>query len=195
MELIYPPCQVQVLPLPTADKPSEWPDTSGEMLPVVSEKGEVIAKAARSYVHGGSRLLHPVVHLHIINREGELYLQKRSSTKDLLPGYWDTAVGGHVDFGEYIREALYREAHEELGLYDFNPTPISTYVYENSAERELVNVFACVGSYQLRPDNDEVDEGRWWPMSEIEESFGKSVLTPNFEGEFQKIRRSLEALL
>lgn len=39
-------------------------------------------------------LLHPVVHLHLFNSRGELYLQKRPEWKDIQPGRWDTAVGG-----------------------------------------------------------------------------------------------------
>ena len=45
-------------------------------------------------------LLHPVVHLHVMREGGFLYLQKRAMDKDIQPGKWDTAVGGHVDFGE-----------------------------------------------------------------------------------------------
>ena len=62
-------------------------------------------------------------------------------------------------------------------------------------EREMINVFAAVGNFELHPDEDEVDEGRYWPLDEIEANIGQSVFTPNFEGEFRKIRKSLEALL
>ena len=51
-------------------------------------------------------LLHPVVHLHLFNSRGELYLQKRPEWKDIQPGRWDTAVGGHVDYGETVDEKL-----------------------------------------------------------------------------------------
>ena len=56
-----------------------------EWLPVVDEKGEVIGKATRRSCHSGSKLLHPVVHLHLINSKGDIFLQKRSQKKDLLP--------------------------------------------------------------------------------------------------------------
>ena len=59
----------------------------------------------------------------------------------------------------------------------------------------MVNVFAAVGSFELHPDMDEVDEGRWWTLEDIDASLGKGVFTPNFESEFQMIRRSLLALL
>ena len=115
--------------------------------------------------------------------------------KDLLPGYWDTAVGGHISYGEYVQEALFRESSEELRFTEYNPIWLGNYIFQSDTERELVNIFAAVGNFEPHPDLDEVSEGRYWSMSEIEESLGKSILTPNFENEFRKIRKSLEALL
>ena len=70
-------------------------DNNQEMFPVVDEQGNITGAATRGECHSGSRLLHPVVHLHIFNTKGELYLQKRPEWKDIQPGKWDTAVGGH----------------------------------------------------------------------------------------------------
>lgn len=115
--------------------------------------------------------------------------------KTIQPGKWDTAVGGHVSYGESIIEAVYREAYEELNFVEFNPIHLETYEFESSVEKEMVNVFAAVGSYDLTPDPDEVEEGRWWDLEEIDENIGKDVFTPNFESEFQMIRTALLALL
>lgn len=170
--------------------------TAAEMVPVVDELGNVRAQAPREVVHQGeTKPLHPVVHLHVINRRGELYLQQRGAHKDLLPLYWDTAVGGHVLFGEMIVETLFREASEEIGLYDFNPIHMETYVWEGQSERELVFSFAAVGDRSPVPDGTEVIGGRWWTMSEIEESFAKNILTPNFEAEIARLAPRLQALL
>lgn len=195
MALVYPPYPAPLLPRPTVDNPSPATTAGLEMFPVVDPQGLVIGQMTRNYAHGGSRLLHPVIHLHILNRAGQLYLQRRALDKDLLPGYWDTAVGGHVVYGESVEEALYREAEEELHFHDFNPTAVETYVYESVREEELVHVFACVGDFQPRPDGVEVIAGRFWDFKEIEDNLGKSVLTPNFEQEFARIRGTLEFLL
>jgi len=194
-ELIYPVEPAPLLPLPTAEKPGVQPRIGAEMLPVVEENGLVIGQAPRKEVHSGSKLLHPVIHLHILNRSSELFLQKRSMNKDLLPGMWDTAVGGHVDYGELLEAALYREASEELGFSAFNPTYLKTYVWEGVKEKELVNVFAAVGNFDIHAVNDEVSECRYWTMEEIEASLGKGIFTPNFEHEFAIFKDPLLALL
>ena len=194
-DLIYPVPPAPVMPLPSADNPGDRPRPTGEMVPVVEENGLVIGQATRQSVHDGSKLMHPVIHLHIINREGCLYIQKRSMKKDLLPGRWDTAVGGHVDYGETLEEALYREASEELGFRDFNPIFLKSYIWESAREKELVSVFATVGNFTLKPDNDEVTEGRYWNMSEIESNLARGLFTPNFEQEFKSIKDTLLALL
>lgn len=194
-ELVYPIEPAEVLPRPTVESPGIQDVAEAEMVPVVEESGLVIGQASRKYVHGGSKLLHPVVHLHIINRNSELYIQKRSMSKDLLPGKWDTAVGGHVDYGENLETALIREASEELGLKEFNPIYLRSYVWESSQEKELVNVFAIVGNFKPIPAQEEVADGRYWTMDEIEEAMGKDVFTPNFEHEFPMMKKSLLALL
>ena len=194
-DLVYPPTPAPLYPLPTASHPGRPEKITGERLPLVEPSGLVYGQASRRWCHSGAKALHPVVHLHIIDREGRLYLQKRSMTKDLLPGYWDTAVGGHISYGELAMEALYREASEELGLQAFNPVLLEKYVWETRRDCELVIVYACVGHPDLHPDNDEVEEGRWWDFAALESAMGTDTLTPNFEAEFTRIRSRLLALL
>ena len=194
MELVYPYDLAPVVPVPTADSTVERA-AANEWFPVVEPNGLVVGSAVRQYCHSGAKPLHPVIHIHIIDRFSRIYLQKRSMRKDIQPGRWDTAVGGHVSYGEGILEAVYREAFEELGFTEFNPIHLDTYEFESEIERELVNVFAVVGSYELHPDLDEVDEGRWWDLADIDANMDKGVFTPNFESEFRMIRKSLLALL
>lgn len=159
-----------------------------EWFPLVNEAGETVGKATRRTCHNGSKLLHPVVHLHIYNRAGDLYLQRRSVRKDIQPGKWDTAVGGHVDLGETIEVALRREVREELGITDFIPEFLMRYVFESALEKELVNTFRTVYEGPFLPDADEIEEARFWSIPEIEAHLGKGVFTPNFESEYEKLK-------
>jgi len=159
-----------------------------EMFPIVDENGNTIGEAPRTVCHDGkSMLLHPVVHLHVFNIKGELFMQKRSMSKDIQPGKWDTSVGGHVSPGESIEDALKREALEELNLTEFVPQFITRYVWESQRERELVNSFKTITDEVPRVDKDEIEEGRYWSLQEIRETIGKGIFTPNFENELKYI--------
>ena len=158
-------------------------DNQQELFPIVDESGAVIGKATRGKCHSGSLLLHPVVHLHVFNAQGDVYLQKRPEWKQIQPGKWDTAVGGHLDYGETPDEALSREVSEELGITDFEPQFIGKYVFESRIERELIYVYRTTYDGEIRPSKEELDGGRFWTMQQIREAVGKNVLTPNFERE------------
>lgn len=161
-------------------------DNEREQFPLVDEDGRVIGKASRGECHNGSHLLHPVVHLHVFNSRGEVYLQKRPEWKDIQPGKWDTAVGGHIDYGETPEEALRREVREELGIEAFKPEPLGKYVFESQRERELVYVHKTVYDGPVRPSAEELDGGRFWTLQELRQAIGQQILTPNFESEFQR---------
>ena len=138
---------------------------SQEIFPIVNEEGEVVGSATRKECHSGSFLLHPVVHLHVFNTKGELYLQKRAENKDVQPGKWDTSVGGHVDFGEEVETALLREVGEELGIIDFQPKFAFRYVFQSNVEKELVNSFYTIYDGEIYPDESEISEGSHHPAS------------------------------
>ena len=86
--------------------------------------------------------------------------------KDIQPGRWDTAVGGHVALGESIDEALRRETKEEVGLSGFEAEALGRYIFESERDRELVHVFRTVTNEAPQPSN-ELDGGRYFAPEEI----------------------------
>ena len=161
-------------------------DNAQELFPITDAEGRILGKVTRGEAHGGSRVIHPVVHLHVFNSKGELFLQQRPLWKDIQPGKWDTAVGGHIDLGEHVELALRREAKEELGLEDFSPAALPPYVFRSERECELVYPFKTVYDGEVCP-SEETCGGRFWSMDEIRQAMGQGILTPNFEQEFEKL--------
>lgn len=159
-----------------------------EWVPLVDESGKVTGQAPRSQVHNGSKLLHPVVHLHVLNKNKSILLQKRPINKLIQPGKWDTAVGGHISAGETLEQALRKEAFEEIGLKDFSAKLQKVYKWESEVEAELVYMFTTYNSKGIGIQSDEVDELRFWTKNQIEKNLDTNVFTPNFEHEYKMLK-------
>ena len=154
-------------------------------LDVVTEKGEVIKVLPRSRIHGDPSLLHRVVHVLVFNSKDDLLLQKRSMSKDVAPGKWDTSVGGHVNAGETLEEAVMREMEEELGINEGVPEYLYSYIHSNPFETELVYTYKSVYGGEINYQQDEIDEVRAWSMDEIKQTIGSGALSDNFEHEIK----------
>ncbi|HON17679.1 MAG TPA: NUDIX domain-containing protein [Salinivirgaceae bacterium] len=159
-----------------------------EHVPIVDEQGNVTGKIIRQKVHNGSKLLHPVVHCHIINSNGQLFLQQRSKKAETQPGKWDTAVGGHVRWTETIEKALLREMKEETSLYPENLRSWVQYIWENEIEKELVFSFIEITNHEPKINKNEAETGRWWTLSQIR-SQPSEIFTPNLLHELSMLEK------
>ena len=72
---------------------------SDEIFDVVNERDEVIGHEVRREVHRRG-LRHRATHILVFNRAGSVFLQKRSMSKDMHPGVWDSSASGQLDCGE-----------------------------------------------------------------------------------------------
>jgi isopentenyldiphosphate isomerase len=133
-----------------------------EIFDVVNERDEVVGQAPRSEVHA-KRLLHRAVHVLVFNAAGEVFLQKRSMSKDTAKGQWDSSASGHLDAGEDYDACAVRELREEIGLQLDRP-PERILRLEACAEtgQEFVWVYRCTseGPFTLHPE--EIERGDWF---------------------------------
>ena len=159
-----------------------------EWVPLVDEKGKVTGQAPRSQVHNGSNLLHPVVHLHVLKKGRAILLQKRAKQKQVEPGKWDVAVGGHISVGENLEQALKKEALEEIGLKDFSTRLQKVFVFKSALESELVYLFTTFDIQNFKINPHEVEEIRFWTKNQVEHKLGKNIFTPNFEYEYSLLK-------
>ena len=87
-----------------------------ERFDVLNELGEFTGKIATREECHKNGLWHRAVYGFIIDENKNVLLQKRSGNKKLWPNMWDITAGGHVNSGEFGRQALIREVKEELGI-------------------------------------------------------------------------------
>lgn len=109
-----------------------------EFLPIINERGIIVGRALYVELHGGNKMLHPVVHLHVLNGKGETVRR-----------YW-----WHVAFGETPEKTLKQKMAEVLGLSGVKPKLKRQYIREAKTEKELVYVFTAVSEEDL-PETPE----------------------------------------
>lgn len=162
-----------------------------ELFDVVDLNDVVVGQATRKEVHARG-LLHRAVHVFVFNCAGELFLQKRSQSKDTAPGAWDSSASGHVDAGEDYDGCVVRELREEIGLA-LDRTPARWLRLDACAEtgNEFVWVYrgAAEGPFKLHPD--EIETGAWYRLSEIARQVREHP--GRFAGPFRFIWRKLAA--
>ena len=138
-----------------------------EIFDVVNERDEVVGQQTRPEVHRLG-LRHRSVHVLVFNQRGDLFLQKRSMTKDRHPGAWDSSASGHLDRGESYDACAMRELREEIGLVAAQP-PARLFKLEACAETgwEFVWVYRCQaeGPFTLCPE--EITEGGWFAPDQV----------------------------
>lgn len=133
-----------------------------EIFDVVNARDEVIGRRPRSEVHRLG-LMHRAVHILVYNARGEVFLQKRSMTKDRQPGLWDSSASGHVDSGEDYDSSAVRELGEELGLkVAFVPQRLFKLAACSETDQEHVWVYRCAAEGPFRLHPDEIETGGWF---------------------------------
>ena len=168
-------------------------DSKDELFEVVDENNLVIGSASRSECHGNPQLIHRTAHVVVFHPDGRILLQKRSAGKDIQPGKWDTAVGGHLMPGEDYKQAARREMNEELGLSSDLPLNLLfDSQIRNDLESENVRVFSTVSSGPFDIQQTEIDEVRFWERGKIieEMKLPDSSFTPNLISELKSLFES-----
>lgn len=114
---------------------------------------------------------HLVVHLWLVNSDGEFLIQKRSSSRETSPGLWDI-TGGSAVVGESSIETLLRETEEELGvLLDLEkiPNPIRWVHADRGGIVDIYFVQQDVPIEQFKPCPVEVEAVRWETSPKIKQ--------------------------
>jgi isopentenyldiphosphate isomerase len=160
----------------------------GEWFEIVDDQDQVIGRAPRAECHGNPALVHRTAHVVVFSSDGRLLLQKRSADKDIQPGKWDTAVGGHLAPGETYEQGARREMREELGLPSDLPLVwLFRSKIRNEIESENVGVFQLVSDGPFHAQEEEIDELKFWSPGNLRRAVGTGIFTPNLEQEIRRL--------
>ncbi|AMO56810.1 NUDIX hydrolase YfcD [Endozoicomonas montiporae] len=134
---------------PADEKPAD------EKVVVVDEHNHITDVVSRQQMRA-EKLCHRATYVFVFDTQGRLYVQERTMTKDLFPGYFDPATGGVVAAGEEYDEAAYRELEEELGISGVPLTAHCHFYFHSDDCRVWGKVYSCQYDGELTLQEEEV---------------------------------------
>jgi 8-oxo-dGTP pyrophosphatase MutT (NUDIX family) len=158
-----------------------------EIVQIVDEKNRVAGSCPRSVMRA-ERHIHRACYILVFNKAGELFVQKRTMTKDIYPGHWDVAAGGVVLAGESYEESAERELYEELGVKNVPLTFLFDKHYEDDQNRVWGRIFTCFHDGPFRLQVEEIDHGRFMRVEEALALCKAEPFTPDGVELLKKIR-------
>jgi isopentenyldiphosphate isomerase len=149
-----------------------------EIVQIVDQDNQEIAAVSRSLMRS-QRLIHRACYIFVFNAAGELFIQKRTQSKDMYPGYWDVAAGGVVLAGESYEDAAERELAEELGLRNVKLERLFDNYYEDAGNRVWGRIFRCRSEGPFTLQAEEVESGQFLLPAKVEELAAQEPFTPD----------------
>jgi 8-oxo-dGTP pyrophosphatase MutT (NUDIX family) len=149
-----------------------------EIVVIVDENNNIVGTELRSEMRARG-LAHRATYILVFNSKGLLFVQKRTPTKDIYPGYYDVATGGVVLAGEAYGESAERELEEELGIRDVALTNLFDFYYQEAANRVWGRAYQCIYDGKIVLQQEEVESGGFRKVDEVLKSSEHEPFTPD----------------
>lgn len=138
-----------------------------EIVALYSRDGRPAGSAPRSRVRA-ENLHHAATAVVVLDPSGQVYVHRRTTSKDVFPGMYDVCAGGVLLADEAPCDGAVRELAEELGITAAPLQPIFTGRYED--EHTSYEAFGYLvegwdGPVRWQPE--EVAWGGWMPLTEV----------------------------
>ena len=113
-----------------------------------------------------SDLLCHEISVFVLNKQGQVLLQKRSANKKYFPNTW-TLCTGHVEKGESASDAAIRELQEELGI-TVDLDKLYSFVF-GKFDSESTYFFYIICNFSLEEFfiQEELSEVQWFSVASI----------------------------
>lgn len=161
-----------------------------EIVPIVDRQDNIVDEVPRHVMRSQS-LRHRVTYIFVFDSTGRLFVQKRTATKDLYPGFYDLAAGGVVCVGESYEESAVRESKEELGIHG---TPLENrfkYYFEQGDNKCWGMVYSCTHDGPFELQAEEVESGEFVDIGAIMNG-GLAPVTPDTLAVLKKLLADAE---
>lgn len=163
------------------------PERKGETMPggdreeivtIVDEENRVVGSAPRSRMRAEG-LPHRAAYILVFDSTGRLFVQQRTETKDVYPGYADVVAGGVVLADESYDAAAERELGEELGIHGTPLTPHFDFYHQDASNRVWGRVYSCVHDGEIELQAEEVESGAFLTVEDVLERSRHEPYTPD----------------
>ncbi len=166
-------------------------DPGAESIVIVDRENRIIGTVARRIMRQ-QRLIHRASYILVFNVKEELFVQKRTATKDIYPGYWDLAAGGVVLAGESYEEAARRELAEELGIKGRRLRCLFDQYYEDADNKVWGRIFTCTHNGPFTLQREEIDDGCFMSLKDIATLQQTEPITPDGVQVLQQLEQTVK---
>jgi isopentenyldiphosphate isomerase len=153
-------------------------EAADEIVTIVDEHNKVIGAVPRREMRA-KNLPHRSTYILVFNTQGELYVQKRTMSKDVFPGYYDAAVGGVVLTGESYEQGAVRELEEEMGIRNVPLTWLFNFYFVDERTRVWGGAFSCMYDGEVILQEEEVEGVTLMTSAEILRRSESEPFTPD----------------
>jgi isopentenyldiphosphate isomerase len=164
--------------------------TNDESIDVVDDDDRVVRRAPRSEMRRDN-LLHRAVYILVRNARGDFFVHRRTTTKDVYPGYWDVTVGGVVAADEDYDSAAQRELAEEIGAVTATVLPLFAVRYRDASTQLIGRAYLARYDGPVILQAAEIVNGAFVTLAEAERLIRDEACCPDG---VQVLRRYLATL-
>lgn len=151
---------------------------SEEYVDIVSEEDTVLRRVTRKEMRNKG-LRHRGTAILVFNSNGDLFVHKRTSTKDVFPGYYDIAVGGVVESGETYETSAKRELAEEVGITGVDIEYLFHVQYESPTHKSITATYSCVYDGPITLQEEEIEEGFFLDLKQAKKIVVQQKICPD----------------
>ncbi|MFZ5775209.1 MAG: NUDIX hydrolase YfcD [Thermodesulfobacteriota bacterium] len=152
--------------------------TGDEIVTIVDQDNREIGRVSRRVMRRDG-LIHRATYILVFNRADDIFVQKRTVTKDIYPGYYDVATGGVVLAGESYEVSAARELAEELGVRGAKLSSHFDFYHQDAGNRVWGRLFTCTAEGPFTLQASEVEDGFFLPVAEVLAMSDKEAFTPD----------------